>query len=177
MRTVIVGSFRKHLAEIGRMTRAFETQKIEVLSPITSSAQNPGEDFVILTTDAPDKTPVQLQRDVLDKIRIVEFLYVANVGGYIGYSASAEMTFAFRHGIPVICTATPVQFSEDIPASLHEYLRRHIHDIVPLEEISYERFISVTPGGTRRIEDDNLHSIFSAHTEKLLQSLALLQRY
>lgn len=89
--TVVSGSFRKHMEEIGNIIENFQEANVKVLAPTTKEAVNPHEDFVILATDDPKKPPHRLEMDFMREIRKADFLYVANVDGYVGKSAATEM--------------------------------------------------------------------------------------
>ena len=46
--TVISGSFRKHMEQIGKALEGFEKADVKVLAPTTKEAINPDEKFIIL---------------------------------------------------------------------------------------------------------------------------------
>lgn len=103
---VISGSFRKHLAEIGELKRQLESQGVAILSPQSTEAVNPNDEFIVLDSDPIEDHRV-LQDSVFAKIRRSTFLVVANVDGYIGRAAVLEMGYAIAMGI-AIYTLMPV---------------------------------------------------------------------
>ena len=99
-KTVISGSFRKHLAQIYQLKICLEARGLEVLSPVGSRATNPEDEFILLDED-PFCDHRTLQDSVFAKIRQSTFLVVANVEGYIGRAATLEMGYALSVGIQV----------------------------------------------------------------------------
>ena len=51
LKTVISGSYRVHLNELMILKAFLESKNINVLSPVGSSAVNPGEEFIFLDND------------------------------------------------------------------------------------------------------------------------------
>lgn len=100
LRTVISGSYRKHLKEMLGLKDWLEQNHIEVLSPAGSLAVNPDEEFVILESDPFEDRRV-LQDNVFAKIRTSTFLVIANFEGYIGRAATLEIGYAIAHGLQV----------------------------------------------------------------------------
>ncbi len=102
IKTVISGSFRKHLAQIITLKNALEKNQITVLSPHGDIAVNPSEEFIILDSD-PVTHPKLLQDSVFAKMRGSTFLVVANCGGYLGKAAIMEIGYAIAIGITIYC--------------------------------------------------------------------------
>jgi len=140
METVISGSFRKYLAEIKKVVQSFGEAGITVLAPnVGEGAVNPDEEFIVLAEDDPTKPERKLEMEFLEKIRKASFLYVADVGGYVGRSAATEMAFARLNNVPVL-TAEPIEsFSSDIDSAALRYLRHTVKDVLPVSEIKRER--------------------------------------
>lgn len=137
--TVVSGSFRKHMEQIGRALESFERADVKVLAPATKEAVNPDEEFIILATDDPEKPPHKLEMDFMREIRKADFLYVANVGGYVGQSAATEMAYARLKNLPVIVAEEIKSFSREIPEEAQELLRRTVSEILPISDISKEK--------------------------------------
>lgn len=74
------------------------------------------------------------------EIRRADFLYVANVDGYVGHSAGTEMAYACLKGLPIIVAEGVKSFSDDIPLEAQQILRKSISDILSASDISQERF-------------------------------------
>ncbi len=117
---VIIGSFRKHLVEIGQVASEMRAQGVDVLSPISAVGVNPDDQFVVLVTDAPDKSPYDLQFAVLTKIFRARLVYLVNPGGYVGLSAAGEVGYAALTDTSVLLHAPLTQFGADVPQSLRD---------------------------------------------------------
>ena len=175
--TVVSGSFRKHMEQIGKVLESFERADVKVLAPATKETVNPNEDFVILVTDDPGKPPHKLEMDFMREIRKADFLYVANVDGYVGQSAATEMAYARLKNLPVVAAEVIKSFSSEIPEEAQELLRRIISDTLSISDISKEKIaelkqkltelepVSLTEGESR---------ILSSLIKKLLKDLKSL---
>ena len=137
--TVVSGSFRKHMEEIGKALENFENADVKVFAPATKETLDPNEEFVILATDDPNKPPHKLEMDFMREIRKADFLYVADIGGYIGQSAATEMAYARLKNLPVVAAEAINIFSDEIPEGAQELLRKIVSDILPISDISKEK--------------------------------------
>jgi len=106
LKTVIGGSYRKHLKILMQLKKNLQNEGIVVLSPVGELALNPKEEFVLLDAD-PVHDPRILQDSIFAKIRTASFHVVANVGGYIGSAAKLEMGYAIANGLQIL-TIEPV---------------------------------------------------------------------
>jgi hypothetical protein len=107
LRTVISGSYRRHLKELYKLKNQLETLGIDVLSPVGSFALNPTEEFVFLDAD-PVHDKRLLQDSVFGKIRTSTFLVLANFDGYMGKAALMEIGYALSFGLQIL-TVEPVE--------------------------------------------------------------------
>ncbi len=89
--TVVSGSFRKYMEQIGQALEAFRKADVKVLAPATKEAVNPDEAFIILATDDPNKPPHKLEMDFMREIRKADFLYVVDVENDIKAAHAAGM--------------------------------------------------------------------------------------
>ncbi|OGD08322.1 hypothetical protein A2397_03775 [Candidatus Amesbacteria bacterium RIFOXYB1_FULL_44_23] len=174
---VVSGSFRRHMEQIGKVLENFEKAEVKVLAPATKEALNPDEEFIILATDDPDKPPHRLEMDFMREIHKVDFLYVANVGGYVGQSAATEMAYARLKNLPVVVAEVVEKFSDEIPEEAQELLRRVISGVLPISDISKEKIadlkqklISQDPSNLSEGESRILQSL----VKKLLKDLKSL---
>lgn len=172
MKGVISGSFRKHLAAIGDARKSFENSGIEVLAPLTQEVAGENDEFVFLSTDDATKEGSVLEQEFMDNIRKADFLYVANVGGYVGQSAAAEMGVAITHGIPVVVAETIKNFSPDVPDATQELLRKCVHGELSPDEINAQKIVDL------HLQNATSYSLSPTETtllrqlaEKLLESL------
>ena len=100
IKTVISGSFRKHLEEIINLKSDIESLGIQVLSPSGNLAKNPEDEFIILDSDPLDH-PEIIQASVFNRIRNSTFLVLANFNDYLGRAATLEVGYAIGIGIKV----------------------------------------------------------------------------
>lgn len=134
--TVISGSFRKHMEQISSAVDHFKEAGVKVLAPATGETVDPDEEFIILTTDDPDKPPHRLEMDFMRQIRGADFLYVADIGGYVGQSAATEMAYARLKNLPIITTEEIKTFSSDVPEEAQGILKESITGNLGITEIS-----------------------------------------
>ncbi|MCX6766556.1 MAG: hypothetical protein NT170_02130 [Candidatus Moranbacteria bacterium] len=137
--TVVSGSFRKHMEQIGKDLEGFESADVKVLAPTTKETINPDEEFVILATDDPNKPVHKLEMDFMREIRRADFLYVADVDGYVGQSAATEMAYARLKNLPVVVAEAIKTFSSEIPEEAQELLRKTVAGILGISDISKEK--------------------------------------
>lgn len=97
---VVSGSFRKHFEGISKIIKEFEDLDMQVLSPKPSKVINPEHEFVILETDDTND-PKTLEQRHLDAIEKADALYIYNLEGYIGASATLELGWAVALGKPI----------------------------------------------------------------------------
>jgi hypothetical protein len=107
---VVSGSFRKHFKGISKVIKEFEELGIEVLSPKLSGVVNTGDEFVILETDD-THDPKTLEQRHLDAIYEADALYIYNLEGYIGASATLELGWAAALGKPIYSKEEPEDFT------------------------------------------------------------------
>lgn len=110
----IIGSFRKHYAEVATLIEAFEACKVHVLSPKRSSIVNPQEWFVRLQTDNPKLEPVEIQLIALHRILRSSFVYVLCPNGYIGKTTCYEIGRIHERGVPLYFSESP----DDLPIAV-----------------------------------------------------------
>jgi hypothetical protein len=64
----LIGSFRRHYAEICEAARIFTAARITVKSPPISRIVDPRRDFVRFEADPPEASDLQIQTATLEKI-------------------------------------------------------------------------------------------------------------
>ncbi len=153
---VVSGSFRKHFEGISKIIKEFEDLDMQVLSPKPSKVINPEHEFVILET-ADTNDPKTLEQRHLDAIEKADALYIYNLEGYIGASATLELGWAVSLGKPIYTkeqsedftlklfsgeVATPIEVKEKLlnnkinlietinNRSSVKKLQEYIHDVV-----------------------------------------------
>lgn len=176
IKIVISGSFRKYLNDIGIAIANFEKANIKVLAPLTKEALNSKDNFVFLATDDPKKSADILEKEFMANIEKADFLYLANVGGYVGKSAATEMGFALVNGIPIVVAEKIRDFSDEIPETAQELLKKSVFRQLPISEIDSEKIAELnlanfTPVNLSTDETALLQSL----VEKLLNSLKFVK--
>lgn len=164
LKIVISGSFRKHLQDIGLALANFKKSNINILAPLTQETINGSDDFIFLATDDPEKSADIMEREYMTKIEQADFLYLANIDGYVGQSAATEIGVALMSSIPVIANESMADFSDEISDREQNLLKKSIFRQLPISEIN-----------SKKIAEMDLQSFtpynFSAEEKTLLQSL------
>lgn len=111
----LIGSFRRHYAEIRKTARIFLAAGMTVKSPPISRVIDPERDFVRFEADPPEAADHEIQAATLGKIFSSDFVYVVNPGGYIGQMTAHELGRVIERGIAVYYAAMPEGFPIEIP--------------------------------------------------------------
>ncbi|BBD70929.1 hypothetical protein NIES4072_72950 [Nostoc commune NIES-4072] len=119
LKTVISGSYRKHLREISLLKDFLITEGIEVLAPVSCTAINVDDEFIILDSD-PLKDPRILQDSIFGKMRQSSFHVILNKNGYLGNAAVLELGYAIALGLQILT------LEEVIDPNISVYCRRFI---------------------------------------------------
>lgn len=99
---VIIGSYRKHFAQMQEAIDSLSSSGIVVLSPKSAGkVVNPSDDFILLDYDPDILTEAELQSVVLKKMDRADFTYLVNPYGYLGMSAAFEIGYAVSEGIRI----------------------------------------------------------------------------
>ncbi|GEM_PF-3372297 len=172
IKIVISGSFRKYLNDIGIAIANFEKANTKVLAPLTQKSVNSDDNFVFLATDDPEKSADILEKEFMANIEKANFLYLANVGGYVGQNAATEMGVALKSGVPIVVAEEIKNFSDEIPGKAQELLMKSVFRKLPISEISSEKITELnltnfTPADLSTDKTTLLRSL----VEKLLESL------
>ncbi len=101
IKTVISGSYRKHLAQMLEVKAFLTGEGIEVVAPVSEGVVNPGEEFILLDEDCV-ADPRTLQDSIFAKMRGSSFLVLANIDDYNGKAAVLEMGYAIALGIQIL---------------------------------------------------------------------------
>lgn len=176
-RVVISGSFQKHLDAIGVAIKNFKKMDVFILAPKTTETKNNGTDFIFLTTDDPNKLAGAIEEEFLSLITQANFLYIANVDGYIGQSVAVEISTALLNQIPIICAEKIKTISEEIPKRIRTLLLNLVFEQIPINEICLERiekiFLSPSPKSNFSSEEiDEMQSL----TDHLIEQLKCLPK-
>lgn len=135
--TLISGKYSgEGLAEVGNAKKKLEEAGFGVLYPEVDKTIDKGASFVIFRGD--EGLNYELEMKFLKKINKADFLYVSNLGGRIGESASTEVAFANLIHKPVIFSEPIKEISEKISKEAQEILLNKNLNVVLIEEISFE---------------------------------------
>ena len=176
IKIVIAGSFRKYLNDIGTAIANFEKANTKVLAPLTKEAINGNDSFVFLATDDLEKSADILEKEFMANIEKADFLYLANVGGYVGKSATTEMEVAVMNGIPVVVAEEIKDFSNEVPKTAQELLKKSVFWRLPISEISSEKIaeLNLANFAPLNLSTDET-TLLQSLVEKLLESLKFVK--
>ena len=164
IRIAISGSFRKHLQEIGIALTKFKKSNVKVLAPLTQEAISVNDGFVFLATDNPEKSADILEKEFMANIKKADFLYLVNMGGHVGQSAATEMGVALMNDIPIVTNEDIADFSDEIPKTVQELLKKSVFQRLPIGKIDSDKVVALDLPSFMPYS-------FSAEEKTLLQSL------
>ncbi len=150
--------------DIGIAMQNFNKSNIKVLAPLTQKAVSEARDFVFLSTDDPSKTADVLEKEFMANIERADFLYVANIGGYIGQSVAGEIALAFMKGVPILLNEKINSFSDEIPKVACDLISKHVSNQLSIDEIGLDKIDSLSLKSTLPIS-------LSVEEKRILQSL------
>lgn len=105
---VLIGSYRKHFADMQNVLVQFEQSGITVLSPQKGTVVNPSCEFILLDYDPEILTEGEIQAIVLKKMDKASFTYLVNPTGTVGISASFEMGYGLANNLTMF-SMEPIQ--------------------------------------------------------------------
>lgn len=123
MKTVVSGSFKRHLGQMAYEIAELKKLGISVLSPSSLNVIDRQGDFLFVEGDA--VRSIKAVQDAHNKaISSADFLWVVAPDGYIGVSAALEMGIAIKCGIPIyslshITDTTLREYIQTIPNMEH----------------------------------------------------------
>jgi len=103
LKTVISGSYGKHLDGMLKLKEFLASKDIEVLAPVSGIDPDEPNDFIIMKDD-PVTDPRTLQDSVFAKMRSSSFHIMFNEGGYLGKAAIFELGYAAAIGLQIFTT-------------------------------------------------------------------------
>lgn len=111
----IIGSFRKYYDNIVSAIHIFEKSGHTILSPKKSMIQKNEDGFVILLSDNPTYSHVDIQTLVFHRAFRSDFVYVWNPNGYIGKTTGYEIGRLVERKIPLYYKEPPVDIPLYVP--------------------------------------------------------------
>jgi ADP-ribose pyrophosphatase YjhB (NUDIX family) len=115
---LIIGSFRKHYAQISEIIELFNKNNIQILSPQIAQVVNPSDEFVLFDYDPEHLNARELEDIVLKKCHKADFVYLVNPQGYVGLSASFEIGYCYAHNLPIFA----MEFSDELCMKYIKYI-------------------------------------------------------
>ena len=112
----VSGSFHRHMEAITRAVHDLAALSVRVLSPADPRIVAFQGEFLFVASD-PIRSVRLVQDRHLDSIRAANFVWLVCPDGYVGQSASMEIGYAVREGVPVFATTAPTDLT------LRQYVR------------------------------------------------------
>src|SRR5580704_16482770 len=112
----VSGSFHRHMEAITRAVHELAALSVRVLSPADPRIVAFQGEFLFVASD-PVRSVRLVQDRHLESIRAANFLWLVCPDGYVGQSASMEIGYAVREGVPIYTTHAPTDLT------LRQYVR------------------------------------------------------
>lgn len=136
----IIGSFRKYYEQVIEVIEMFQSNGDIILSPKYSNIIRNAEGFVILASDKPEFTHIDIQAMVFHRAFRSDFVYVWNPDGYVGKTTCYEIGRLIERKIPLYYKEHPVDVPIYVPSGsviavedFIEYINLH-NALPPFEE-------------------------------------------
>jgi len=112
----VSGSFHRHMEQITAAVHELAALGVRVLSPADPRIVAQQGEFLFVASDV--LRSVRLVQDRhLESIRAGNFLWLVCPDGHVGQSASMEIGYAVREGVPIFATHAPTDLT------LRQYVR------------------------------------------------------
>jgi hypothetical protein len=112
----VSGSFHRHMEAVTKAVHELASLSVHVLSPADPRIVALQGEFLFVASD-PVRSIKLVQNRHLDSIRAANFLWLVCPDGYVGQSASMEIGYALREGVPIFATCAPSDLT------LREYVK------------------------------------------------------
>jgi hypothetical protein len=106
LNATVSGSFHRHMEAITRAVHELAALSVRVLSPADPRIVAFQGEFLFVASD-PVRSVRLVQDRHLESIRAANFLWLVCPDGYVGQSASMEIGYAVREGVPIFATRAP----------------------------------------------------------------------
>jgi len=106
----VSGSFHRHMEAITRAVHELASVSVHVLSPADPRIVAFQGEFLFVASD-PIRSVRLVQDRHLESIRAANFLWLVCPDGYVGQSASMEIGYAVREGVPIFSTQAPTDLT------------------------------------------------------------------
>jgi hypothetical protein len=119
----VSGSFHRHMEAITKAVHELASLSVHVLSPADPRIVAFQGEFLFVASD-PIRSVRLVQDRHLESIRAANFLWLVCPDGYVGQSASMEIGYAVREGVPIFTTYAPTdltlrQYVKVVPSLTH----------------------------------------------------------
>ena len=111
----IIGSFRRHYAEVLDARRAFEAAGLTITSP--SGRPLLDDDEVRFEGDDPALSEAALETLTLERVMAADLVYVMAPDGYVGRATAYELGRLMQAGRPVYFSAAVLDPPIEVPSS------------------------------------------------------------
>jgi hypothetical protein len=128
----VSGSFHRHMEAITAAVHELAALGVRVLSPADPRIVGFQGEFLFVASD-PIRSVRLVQDRHLESIRASAFLWLVCPDGYVGQSASMEIGYAVREGVPIFATAPPTDLT----------LRQYVKIVPSLAEAA--KILAVSP--------------------------------
>lgn len=102
----VSGSFHRHMEAITKAVHELAGLSVRILSPADPRIVAFQGEFLFVASD-PVRSVRLVQDRHLESIRAANFLWLVCPDGYVGQSASMEIGYAVREGVPIFSTTPP----------------------------------------------------------------------
>lgn len=103
----IIGSFRRHYAEVLQAVGEARRLGWTVRSPLGGSVLDPGAEFVRFDSDRPDYDDPQVQSVALHRILGADLVFVVAPDGYVGRTTCYEIGRIVQADVPLYFSQMP----------------------------------------------------------------------
>ena len=110
LNATVSGSFHRHMEAITKAVNELAALSVRVLSPADPRIVAFQGEFLFVASD-PVRSVKLVQDRHLDSIRAANFLWLVCPDGYVGQSASLEIGYALREGVPIFATHAPTDLT------------------------------------------------------------------
>jgi hypothetical protein len=139
LNATVSGSFHRHMGAITTAVHELAALSVRVLSPADPRIVAEQGEFLFVASD-PVRSVRLVQDRHLECIRAANFLWLVCPDGYIGQSASMEIGYAVREGVPIFSTHAPSDLT------LRQYVRVVPSLVAAIKMISLDRRRGPIPG-------------------------------
>jgi hypothetical protein len=110
LNATVSGSFHRHMDAITSAVHELATLSVRVLSPADPRIVAFQGEFLFVASD-PIRSVRLVQDRHLESIRAANLLWLVCPDGYVGQSASMEIGYAVREGVPIFSTHAPADLT------------------------------------------------------------------